>query len=73
MRFGDFKGHFNLEQHSNLQSPGLRFLAIYKQACAKGFKVFLFEFFERGQRTISQFHFNKTANYKQKECPVHQK
>ena len=40
MPFGDFKGHFNLGQHLNLQSPGLQFLATCKQACAEGFKVF---------------------------------
>lgn len=40
MSFSDFNGHFNLGQHSNLQSPGLQFLATCKQACAEGFKVF---------------------------------
>ena len=40
MPFGDFKGHFNLGQHSDLQSSGLQFLATCKQACAEGFKVF---------------------------------
>ena len=38
--FGDYKGHFNLGQRSNLQIPGLQFLATCKQACAEGFKVF---------------------------------
>ena len=40
MPFGDYKGHFNLGQHSDLQPPGLQFLATCKQACAEGFKVF---------------------------------
>ena len=40
MPFGDFKSHFNLGQHSDLQPPGLQFLATCKQACAEGFKVF---------------------------------
>ena len=40
MPFDDFKGHFELGQHSNLQPPGLQFLATCKQACAEGFKVF---------------------------------